>query len=288
MLVGMDAAMSMEGTRSQRAWAAVDWTGEVPQAELIAADHYAVDGLASLDPAVRIRFSHLATCHTCELFIHFERYLIAYVERHAHALPGGARRWRWFIDEERRHAAAFGRLLTRIRPGLYPAGEPRFMRWTRTDDALVAATRPVPFFLLAALFEEITLWMPRLMAEAPVHDPTLLEVMALHADEERRHIALDQWVLREARDHMSPWRLRVDVWSTLPLLLHCDRRARAGWRRMIDQLAAETGIDADVFEARGASLSDRRGMASFAAQLRTLELPGGAGLASLLERVAAR
>jgi hypothetical protein len=269
------------------AWSELDWNGAVPRAELIDATHYAVAGLDDLTAAQRIAFSHLATCHTCELFIHFERYLIEYAERHHPGLPGGERPWRRFIDEERRHAAAFARLLTRIRPDLYPTGQPRFMRWSRADDFLVAVTRPVPFFLLAALFEEITLWVPRLMEAAPVHYPLLLEVMSLHADEERRHIALDKRVLRHARDTAPRWRLRADVWSVLPLLVHCDRRARAGWRRMTAQLTAETGLDRrrHDLDDRGASVSDRRGLQSFAAQLRELELPDGAALASLLERL---
>ena len=269
---------------SATTWNAIDWSLPVPRAELIAADHYAVERLDHLTPGQRIAFSHLATCHTCELFIHFERYLIEYVERHIATLPGGSARWRRFVADERRHVAAFERLLVRIRPDLYAHGEPRFMRWGRADDLLVALTRPVPFFLLAALFEEITLWVPQMMQGAQVHDPIVFEVMQLHADDERRHIAMDKLVLREARDRLPDWQLRVDVWSVLPLLVHCDRRARAGWKRMTAQLATEHRIDRSDVEDRAASLSDRRGMESFAEQLRQLELPGGAQLASVLER----
>jgi hypothetical protein len=266
-------------------WNAIDWTLPVPRAELIAADHYAVESLDQMTASQRIAFSHLATCHTCELFIHFERYLIEYVERHLDTLPGGAARWRRFVADERRHVAAFERLLVRIRPDLYAQGELRFMRWGRADELLVALARPVPFFLLAALFEEITLWVPQTMQGAPVHDPIVLEVMALHAADERRHIAMDKLVLREARDRLPAWQLRVDVWSVLPLLVHCDRRARAGWKRMTAQLASEHDIDRAPIEDRAASVSDRRGMVSFAAQLRRLELPDGARLAAVLERM---
>jgi len=118
-----------------------------------------------------------------------------------------------------------------------------------------------------------------------VHDPIVLEVMALHADDERRHIAMDKLVLREARDRLPTWQLRIDVWSVLPLLVHCDRSARAGWKRMTTQLASEHGIDRSPIEDRSTSLSDRRGMESFAVQLRRLELPEGARLAAVLERM---
>ncbi|MBZ0236149.1 MAG: diiron oxygenase, partial [Deltaproteobacteria bacterium] len=239
----MRAELSPRACRSERAWAAIDWSPPLPWAELIDAEHYAVDGLAALAPAQRIRFSQLATCHTCELFIHFERYLIEYVERHAAALPGAPGRWRRFVAEERRHVDAFVRLLTAIRPDLYPRGAQRFMAWGLADEVLVRTVRPVPFFLLAAMFEEITLWVPQLLAEAPVRYPPLFDVMALHADEERRHIALDTYVLRHAIEREPRWRLRADVWSVLPLLVHCDRRARAGWRRMTAQLAGETALD---------------------------------------------
>ncbi len=285
----MPAELTSRDSRSERAWAAIDWSPAVPWAELIDADHYAVDGLAALTPAQRIRFSQLATCHTCELFIHFERYLVEYVERHAATLPGSPGRWRRFVAEERRHVAAFARLLAVIRPDLYPGGGQRFMAWGLADDLLVRAVRPVPFFLLAALFEEITLWVPRLLAEAPVHYAPLFEVMALHADEERGHIALDKHVLRDAIEREPRWRLRADVWTVLPLLVHCDRRARAGWRRMTAALAREAGLDdatRRALEVRGASASDRAGMTSFAAQLRGLALPDAGALATLLERLA--
>lgn len=285
----MPAELTSRDRRSERAWASIDWSPALPWAELIDADHYAVAGLAALTPAQRIRFSHLATCHTCELFVHFERYLIAYVERHAATLPGTPGRWRRFVAEERRHVEAFVRLLTAIRPDLYARGAQRFMAWGLADDVLVRTVRPVPFFLLAAMFEEITLWVPRLLAEAPVHYAPLLDVMALHADEERAHIALDKHVLRDALEREPRWRLRADVWSVLPLLVHCDRRARAGWRRMIAQLAHETALDRATrrgLEVRDASASDRAGMTSFAAQLRGLALPDAGALAALIERLA--
>jgi len=127
-------------------WAAIAWSQPVPADFLIPEHHYRLEG-SGLGPAQRIRLNHLAVCFSCELFIHFERYLIAYLERHGERAMARLARDR-FAAEERAHIEAFYRLLRAIRPDLYPGRSLRFLGWGRRDDLLVLATPTVSFFLL--------------------------------------------------------------------------------------------------------------------------------------------
>src|SRR6185503_15534188 len=190
----------------------------------------------------RVRLNHLAVCFSCELFIHFERYLIAYLERHGERAMSRRARDR-FAAEERAHIEAFYRLLRAIRPDLYRGRSLRFLGWGRRDDLLVLATPTVSFFLLAALFEEITLFVPLVMEEQLAQSfRPVLEVMRLHAEEERCHVRLDERVLAAERTRRASWRIGGEVLLVLPLLGYLDRAVRAGWRRAVDQFDCEETI----------------------------------------------
>lgn len=281
MALGTDTSESLLAGR----WAAIDWAAPVPADFLIPEHHYRLAD-SGLSRAQRIRLNHLAVCFSCELFIHFERYLIAYLERHGErALPRRARDR--FVAEERAHVEAFHRLLAAIRPDLYPARDLRFLDWGRLDDLLVAATPTVSFFLLAALFEEITLFVPLVMEEERAQScRTVLEVMRLHAEEERSHVKLDQRVLAGARRRLPGWRIGGEVLLVLPLLAYLDAAVRAGWRRAVDQFAGEETIgeaERQRLLARPGSRSDLLGMASFAGKLRASRLAGGSLVARVIE-----
>ncbi len=266
-------------------WAAISWSMPVPADFLIPEHHYRLVD-SGLTRAQRVRLNHLAVCFSCELFIHFERYLIAYLERHGERAMSRRARDR-FAAEERAHVEAFHRLLRAIRPDLYPGRSLRFLDWGWPDDLLVAATPTVSFFLLAALFEEITLFVPVVMEErlAQTFRP-VLEVMQLHADEERCHVRLDERVLAAERRRRAPWRVGGEVLLVLPLLCYLDHAVRTGWRRAVDHFAGEVVIgeaERQRLLARPGSRSDVLGMASFAGKLRASGLAGGALVARVLE-----
>jgi hypothetical protein len=266
-------------------WAAIDWSRPVPADFLIPEHHYRLSG-SGLTRAQRVRLNHLAVCFSCELFIHFERYLVAYLERHGERTMSRRARDR-FAAEERAHIEAFHRLLRAIRPDLYPGRSLRFLDWGPLDDLLVAATPTVSFFLLAALFEEITLFVPVVMEERLAESfRPVLEVMRLHAEEERRHVRLDERVLSAERKRRSPWRIGSEVLLVLPLLCYMDRAVRTGWRRAVDHFAGEVVIgeaERQRLLARPGSRSDVLGMASFAGKLRASGLAGGSLVARVLE-----
>ncbi len=266
-------------------WADIEWTAPVPADFLIPEHHYRMaDG--GLDRAQRVRLNHLAVCFSCELFVHFERYLIAYLERHGErAMPRRARDR--FVAEERAHVEAFHRLLGAIRPDLYPGRRLRFLDWSRRDDLLIAATPVVSFFLLAALFEEITLYVPVVMEERIAQSfRPVLEVMRLHAEEERSHVRLDERVLAAERARRPGWRIGGEVLLVLPLLYYLDRAVRTGWRRAVDQFAGEERIgeaERQRLLARPGSRSDQLGMTSFAGKLRASGLTGAGLVARVIE-----
>lgn len=266
-------------------WAAIAWSQPVPADFLIPEHHYRLSD-SGLTRAQRVRLNHLAVCFSCELFIHFERYLIAYLERHGERAMSRRARDR-FAAEERAHIEAFYRLLRAIRPDLYPGRSLRFLGWGRRDDLLVLATPTVSFFLLAALFEEITLFVPLVMEEQLAQSfRPVLEVMRLHAEEERCHVRLDERVLAAERTRRASWRIGGEVLLVLPLLGYLDRAVRAGWRRAVDQFAGEETIgeaERQRLLARPGSRSDVLGMESFAGKLRASGLAGASLLARVIE-----
>jgi hypothetical protein len=275
------------GTDGSRSWTAIDWSAPVPPAFLVPEHHYQL-AAGALDPGQRVRLNHLAVCFSCELFIHFERYLIATLEARGAQVPGlstGA--CARFIAEERVHVDAFFRLLERIRPDLYRTRALRFLRWRRRDDLLVSSVPLVSFFLLATLFEEITLYVPAVMEERLDQSfPLVLDVMRLHAEEERHHVALDRHVLDQARSSRSAGRIAGDVLLVLPLLQYMDRQVRAGWAGVVDQFCREERLAPAVRRAllvRSSSRSDLLGMQSFAAKLRSSGLAGAGLLARVIE-----
>ncbi|HEU5058231.1 MAG TPA: diiron oxygenase [Kofleriaceae bacterium] len=279
--MGIDTSESLLAGR----WAEIDWAAPVPADYLIPEHHYRLlDG--GLTRGQRIRLNHLAVCFSCELFIHFEHYLIGYLERHGErAMPRRARDR--FVAEERAHVEAFYRLLAAIRPDLYPGRALRFLDRGRLDDLLIAATPTVSFFLLAALFEEITLHVPVVMEEQLAQSfRTVLDVMRLHADEERSHVKLDERVLAAERARRPGWQIGGEVLLVLPLLYYLDRAVTAGWRRAVDQFAGEESIgeaERQRLLGRPGSRSDLLGMASFAGKLRASGLAGAGLVARVIE-----
>ncbi len=269
-------------------WADIDWAAPLPDDFVLPDHHYRPAPAALLTREQRVRLNRLEVCFSCEQAVHFERFLIAYIERNRHQLRAcNDRQWTRFVAEERAHVEAFARVLSMLRPDLYgPEASLRFLPWARSDDALLALAPPVAFFLLAALFEEITLFLPEVMDERPEQSfGPLYQVMRLHRDEERLHVALDARVLREARDRLPRGWVAAEVLLTLPLLAYCDRKIRAAWVTALDLFAAEEGLSTaqrDSLRDRGNARSDVLGTASFVTKLQALALPGGDVLGRVL------
>lgn len=271
-------------------WEAIDWSAPLAVGAVIPERHYmSLDGLG-LEPSQRVALNRLMACFTCELFVHFEAYVIRYLERGAARLgdlaPAAVGR---FVEEEVLHSEMFERLMAKLRGDLYPApGGRRFLRWVRADDLALWLAPSTTFFLLAWLFEEITLFVPEAMAEAPEQScPTVRAVMELHARDERAHVALDAHALARAdarRPRALSWLMAA---LALPLLAYVDWRVRRAWRRLVGHAAGELQLSATQaarIAARGPTRSDVLGMRSFSEQLAQSGLAGAKLVAWVLDR----
>lgn len=275
----------------RRRWERLDWACEIPPAAWVIPEaHYMeMDGLG-LSDRQRAVLNRLFACFTCELFIHFEGYVIRYLEARRVPFLSQAVVAR-FVAEERVHSDMFQRLLNKLRPDLYAvegAFAPRFLRWSRGDDVALLLAPVGTFFLLAWLFEEITLFVPRALDAVPEQTaPLVAEVMRLHAREEQPHVAIDARVLSHLERERPRWRTRMETLMTLPMLVFVDGRVGDAWRRLV----AFAGAELDLTETqrariagRGPSQSDRWGMESFAAKIGDTDLGGASTLRWVLRR----
>lgn len=270
-------------------WERIDYATPVPDDFLVPEHHWPALEAAPLERPVRVRANHLALRFSCEMFVHFERYVIEYLERYRSRTGDalGENQLQRFIDEERLHVDAFHRLLRLLRPDLYPDRRLRFLSWSAWDRWMLRVSPEITFFTLAALFEEMTLFVPVVMDEraehsfAPVH-----QVMNLHAREERGHVALDERVLEAARARTPRWLFALQVLWSLPLMLYVDRVLAAAWRRAMQRFAEEEGLtraQAAALRARKPSRSDVMGIRSFIEKVRRRPFPGGRILCFILE-----
>lgn len=273
-------------------WDQLDWSTPILPSLVIPEVHYMDTAPLGLREWQRVRLNRLLACFTCELFIHFEGYVIAYLERWpgrvASLPPPLVRR---FIAEEQVHAEMFHRLLHRLRPDLYdeaPRARRRFLRWSASDDLALRLSPPGTFFLLAWLFEEITLMMPRILDETPDECSALLaQVMRLHADEERPHVAIDERMMNGLIREGPRWRVGLHTTLALPLLAYVGGKVQLAWSALVahatDELAL-TLAQRRRLKDRGPSLSDRRGIESFTRKMDDSDLAGAPLLCWALRR----
>lgn len=273
-------------------WDRLDWAPAIPAALVLPERHYMDMAPLGLREWQRVRLNRLLACFTCELFIHFEGYVIAYLERWPARLPTLPRPLvTRFIAEERVHAEMFHRLLAKLRPDLYEAGAGarlRFLRWSASDDLALRLSPPGTFFLLAWLFEEITLMMPEVLDMAPGEcSPLVAEVMRLHAEEERPHVAIDERILNALIRGGPRWRVGVHTALALPLLAYVGGKVQRAWTALVRHAEVEVALTSAQrrrLHARGPSLSDRLGIESFARKLDGSELDAAPLLSWVLRR----
>lgn len=271
-------------------WDRLDWAAPMPAALVIPEVHYLDIGPLRLSHSQRVGLNRLLACFTCELFIHFEGYVIAYLERwprRVASLPGPL--VTRFIAEERVHAEMFCRLLQRLRPDLYSGGPAlRFLRWRPADDLALRLSPPGTFFLLAWLFEEITLVMPGILDAAPEQTWALLaEVMRMHADEERPHVAIDERMMNGLIRRGPRWLVRANTALALPLLAYVNGKVQHAWAALVARAGVELGLTQGqrrLLRARGPSLSDRLGIERFTAKVDDTDLAGAPLLCWALRR----
>jgi hypothetical protein len=270
-------------------WDRLDWSAAIPRdAFVIPESHYLGAPPLGLDEDQRVALNRLLACFTCELFVHFEGYVIGYLERHAPRIPALSQALvDRFVAEERVHCEMFRRLLVALRPDLYPTPDAplRFLRWGRRDDLIVRVAPPGTFFLLAWLFEEITLFVPRIMAATPDQSSALVAaVMHLHAEDEGPHVAIDEQMMTYLGQRGRMW---WDGAVVLPILHYIDGKAKRAQHAMADVATAELGLTADQrarLLARGPSQSDRMGMQSFVDKLADRDVAGTQLLRWILRR----
>lgn len=273
------------------AWGRIDWSPPVPDHFLIPEHHYRMRGDCSfLTPEQRVRLNHLAVRFSCESFVHFERYVIEYLERYPARLgPLPERRVRCFIDEERVHVDAFYAALERLRPELHSGRRLQMHRWSWTDRLLLRLSPSVTFFLLAALFEEMTLYVPVVMDERPEESyPPLHEVMRLHAREERGHVALDERVLAHAAKEQPRWRVALQVLLMLGVMACVGMKMNRAWKRGVERFARDEGLTARqrrALQGKRLSTSDEMGVRAFSKRLASSPLCGAGLLRAVLDRL---
>lgn len=277
----------------RRRWDKLDWKSPLPSGKLVVTEaHYMNVDRLRLTESARQQLNRSFACFTCELFIHFERYVIEFLEHRGQevtALPQPA--IDRFVAEEKVHSEAFYRLLCKLRPDLYSERHSattglRFMHWNLKDELVVALSPVGSFFLLAWLFEEITLFVPIALDQHPEQcAPLLAEVMRLHAKEEQPHVALDTRVLLHKSKEQSWLLTSAETLLTLPLLAYADGRARTGWLQVLALAEMEFGLtplQRHLLLHRGPSQSDRMGMASFADKVDKTTIPAASFLAWIL------
>jgi hypothetical protein len=279
--------------RSQRAasgWDQIEYW-PAPAGELVAPeDHWPAFASVDLTPAQRVGLNHLAMRFSCEMFVHFERYVIDYIcdrRRDLSAAVTGKALDR-FVAEEHVHIDAFYRLLASLRPDAYRERRLSFLRWSFWDGLVVRLSPIVTFFVAAALIEEMSLRVSDVMDARPDQSfPPAHAVMSLHALEERSHVAIDEQIV-SARSRGAPafW-LALQVIASLLIVVHVDRKTTAAWRLAVRAHADELGLSAAHVRAlgkKGLSRSDQLGLSAFIDRRTRKPLPGSRVLCAALSR----
>jgi len=269
-------------------WDDIDYSVPLPDSFVLPETHWPSLHTAELTPRQRIAANQLAASFSCEMFIHCERYVISYMREHRvrvrQVVTDGA--LDRFIFEEELHIAAFYRLLNRLRPDTYPSATSVLLKWSWLDRLVLKVAPAVSLFLIAALFEEMSLYVHEVMDEQPAQAyAPIRAVMAQHAVDEQGHIKLDDHVLLKLTDFFPRWLYALQVWLSLPLMLYVDGVLGRAWRKLFTDFAAREQLPASAakaLRARRPSRSDVIGIERFVAKLRGAPLPGSRLLCAAL------
>ncbi|MBL8018632.1 MAG: hypothetical protein JNM27_03120 [Leptospirales bacterium] len=271
-------------------WQTIDYSPAVPDSFLVPEHHWPGIRNESLPMPVRIRLNHFASYFMCEMFIHFEQSIIDYMLIHKKDILQYISEVQLgrFVREERDHIAAFETLARKIRPDLY-VDRPRFLVPTLLDRVVLNRTPLACFFMMAALFEEMTLYVYPVMLENLEESwGPYLDVMRLHALEERGHIGLDRIIVDGRLASHGRIRTRAGMLWLLPLVAYSDRRIVSAWRKGVEYFARTeqlTSAQESFISSKGLSRSDVDGMRSFVKKNLEKPVPGNGLLCFALSRM---
>ncbi len=257
-------------------------------------DHWPQFAALGLSFPQRLAVNRLALCFSCEMVAHFEQYVIDYLETRRARLKGSLseRAALRFADDEREHVRGFLRLLRTLSGDGYRDGRLRYLKWTLLDRLVVRLAPAVTFFVAADLLEELFVHLHYVMEEQPEQSlPAARDVMALHAREEKSHLAMDDRVIRKLGE--STWRgwFAVQAVMSLAILVIVDFKTARAWRGLVRLHAAELGlspVQARALERKTLSGSDVRGLRAFIARRTEKPFPGSRLLCWVLARPLAR
>lgn len=285
------ALMAQPYTEERLTWQTIDYSPSVPDSFLVPEHHWPGIQNESLPMRVRIRLNHFASYFMCEMFIHFERSIIEYMILHKKEILHyiSEIQFERFVREERDHIVAFETLARKIRPDLY-VDAPRFLVPTFLDRVVLKRTPLACFFMMAALFEEMTLYVYPVMLEKVEESwGPYLDVMRLHALEERGHIGLDRIIVDGRLASHGQIRTRAGMAWLLPLVAYSDKRIASAWKEGVKHFARTeqlTSRQERSISSKGLSRSDVDGMRSYVKKNLEKPVPGNRLLCFALSRMA--
>lgn len=285
----MDLAMPA-GARPETPWDAIEYAPPAADRFVAPEDHWPEFAEAGLTRPQRIAINNLALRFSCEMVAHFERYVVEYLETRRPRLRGALsdRAAQRFADDEREHIRGFLRLLAALAPEAYQEPQLRFFRWTLWDRMVLWFAPAVSFFVATDVLEEMFLHLHTVMEEQPHESlPAAREVMALHAREEKSHLAMDDRVIRQRGQRMWRWWFAVQAVASLAILVLVDRKTSRGWTRTVRAQASALGLtraQTRLLERKHLSRSDIMGLRAFIARRTARPFPGSRLLCWMLAR----
>ncbi len=277
-------------SRRAAAWEGIAYEPTAADRFVAPEDHWPQFAIVPLTLAQRHGMNNLALRFSCEMVAHFERYVVDYLETRSARLRGALppRAVRRFADDERVHIEGFLRLLAALRPDAYREPRLRFFRWGWWDRLVVRLSPAVTFFVATDLLEEMFLHLHTVMEQQPDQTlPAARAVMALHARDERSHLAMDDLVIRERGSRMWRWVFALQAIASLLILLVVDRKTQRAWKRAVRDHARElalTRAETRRLERKRLSVSDLMGLRAFIARRRERPFPGSRLLCWALAR----
>jgi hypothetical protein len=278
-------------SRRALAWHAIDLRDPAPADRFVAPEnHWPAFSALPLSLEQRHGMNNLALRFSCEMVAHFERYIVDYLEHHSARLGGALtpRAIRVFASDERVHIEGFLRLLAVLRPAAYREPRLAFFHWSFWDRLVVRWSPAITFFVATDLLEEMFLHLHTVMEQQPDQSlPAAREVMALHARDERSHLAMDDLVIRKrGARKWRPW-VALQAFACLLILIVVDRKTKRAWKRAVRAEASELGLsrrETRALARKQLSVSDVIGMRAFITRRRDRPFPGSRLLCWVLAR----
>lgn len=281
----------IKNTEQSKDWDNLFASISINDSFLVPEHHWPKLQKSSLGKAERILLNHFLTYFMCEMFIHFEKLIIQYMEIHREQilLHVTAKQIDRFIQEEKGHIQGFESLARKLRPDLFMKNQPMFLQVSPSDEKVILNTPIISFFMMAALFEEMTLFVPTVMEEnlkeasAPV-----LELMQFHAKEEKSHIGIDRKIVTSLSLKQSKWKTHWEMQSLLPLVVYSNTRVEKAWKQAAEFIAKELKLNkkqTQEISSKGLSKSDALGMRSYIQKNQEKPISGNGMLCFVLKQL---